>query len=171
VVTIPLMILAGLSVLGGLLNFPGLLTLEHWLAHTFGEIEGVGFLWPVAGLSLLLAVLGLWLAWTIYRKSPTSQQAPDVLQKALGPLFTAMEHKWWVDELYTAVILNPLKAIAGFLNTTIDQKGIDAAGSGLAKVTTGLGTWLRRLQNGFARTYALWMLLGLVVMLTFLVLK
>jgi len=171
VVTIPLMILAGLSVLGGLLNLPGVLTLEHWLAHTFGEAEGAGFLWPVAGLSLALALLGLWLAWTIYRKAPTSQKAPDVLQKALGSLFTAMEHKWWVDELYTAVVLNPLKAVAGFFSSTIDLKGIDAAGSGLAKGTTSLGNWLRRFQNGFARTYALWMLLGLVAMLTFLVLK
>ncbi|MPN15939.1 hypothetical protein SDC9_163275 [bioreactor metagenome] len=82
-----------------------------------------------------------------------------------------MEHKWWVDELYTAVVLNPLKAVAGFFSSTIDLKGIDAAGSGLAKGTTSLGNWLRRFQNGFARTYALWMLLGLVAMLTFLVLK
>jgi NADH-quinone oxidoreductase subunit L len=171
VVTVPLMILAGLSVLGGLLNFPGLLTLEHWLNHTFGELEAVGFLWPVAGISLAVALLGLWLAWTIYRNKPTSQKEPDVLQKALGPLFTGMEHKWWVDEIYTFLILNPVKAIAGFFTDNIDLKGIDAAGNGLAKVTNGFGTWLRRFQNGFVRTYALWMLLGLVAIMTFLILK
>lgn len=171
VVTIPLMILAGLSVLGGLLNLPGVLTLEHWLAHTFGESEGAGFVWSVAGISLALALLGLWLAWTIYRHAPTSQKEPDVLQKALGPLFTAMEHKWWVDELYTAIVLNPIKAIAGFFSNTIDLKGIDAAGTGLANATTGLGNWLRRFQNGYVRTYALWMLLGMLAIMTFLVLK
>jgi len=171
VVTIPLLVLAGLSVLGGLLNLPGLLTLEHWLAHTLGEAESAGFLWPVAGLSLALSLLGLGIAWWIYKRAPTKMEQPDVLHKVLGPVYAGMEHKWWVDELYTFLILDPFKAVAGFFSNTVDLKVIDAAGAGLGNSASGLGTWLRRFQNGYVRSYAFWMLLGLVAMMTFLVLR
>lgn len=171
VVTIPLLILAGLSVLGGLLNFPGMLTLAHWLSHTLGESESTGFLWPVAGLSLAIALLGLGLAWVIYRRAPAKIGRPDALQKILGPVFTGMEHKWWVDELYTAIILTPFKAIADFMSGPVDLGVIDRTGTGLGAGVTGLGVWLRRFQNGFVRSYALWMLIGLVAIMTFLVLR
>jgi NADH-quinone oxidoreductase subunit L len=171
VIIIPLLILAGASVLGGLLNFPGMLTLEHWLSHTLGELPSTGFLWPVAALSLVIALLGLGLAWLIYWPNPSKIDQPDVLQKSLGPVFTGMEHKWWVDELYNTIILAPYKAFANFLSGTVDLGVIDRAGTGLSAGATGLGTWLRRFQNGFVRSYALWMLIGLVAIMTFLVLR
>ena len=75
VVTLPLVILAVLSVLGGALNFPGVHTLETWLSHTLGEGEPAHFNWLVAGISLALALCGLGIAWLIYgrkaRNRPT----------------------------------------------------------------------------------------------------
>jgi NADH-quinone oxidoreductase subunit L len=171
VVTIPLLILAALSVLGGLLNFPGLLTLEHWLSHTLGETSSVGFLWPVAGTSLVLALLGLGLSWLIYGRAPLHKAQPDPLQKGLGPLFTGMSHKWWVDELYGLLIVAPYKGFAQFLSQPVDLGVIDAAGNGLGSGAQSLGTWLRRFQNGYVRSYALWMLVGLVAIMTYLVLR
>jgi NADH-quinone oxidoreductase subunit L len=171
VVTVPLLILAGLSFLGGLLNFPGLMTLEHWLAHTLGETETVGFLWPVAGISLALAMLGLGVSWLLYGRKPLVKDQPDPLQKGLGPVFIGMEHKWWVDELYGFLILTPYKAIAQFFSQPVDQGLIDGAGNGLAAGTNTLGIWLRRFQNGYVRSYELWMLVGLVAIMTYLVLR
>ena len=170
VVTIPLIILAVLSVIGGALNLPGLHTLEHWLSHTLGEGEPAHFVWLVAGTSLVLALLGLGLGWLIYSKKADSPYA-DPLKKALGPLFTGMENKWWVDEFYTAVVLNPYKAFAQFMAEPVDLGVIDRIGGGLAAGTRVLAEGLRKAENGYIRTYGLWMLLGLAAIMTWLFLR
>jgi NADH-quinone oxidoreductase subunit L len=171
VVTVPLLILALLSVLGGLLNFPGNLALEKWLAHTLGELHAEGFHWSVAAASFALALLGLGLAWLLYGRKPLAKDQPDPLQKGLGPVYTGMARKWWVDEFYGLVVLTPYKAIAQFFAKPVDLGVIDGAGKGLAVGTSALGTWLRRFQNGYLRSYAMWMLVGLVAILTYLVLR
>jgi NADH-quinone oxidoreductase subunit L len=170
VVTLPLAILAGLSVLGGALNLPGVHTLETWLSHTLGEGEPAHFNWLVAGISLVLALLGLGLAWLIYARKKESATV-DPLKGKLGPVFTGMEHKWWVDELYQTIILNPYKAFALFMAEPVDLGVIDRIGGGLAAGTRVLAEGIRKTQNGYIRTYALWMLLGLAVIMTYLFFK
>ena len=170
VVTVPLMILAGLSVLGGLLNLPGLHTLETWLSHTLGEGEPAHFIWLVAGISLVLALLGLGLGWLIYSRK-TEKGAADPLKKVLGPIFTGMENKWYVDEIYSVLILNPYKAFAQFMAEPVDLGVIDRIGGGLAAGTRALAEGIRKLENGYIRTYGLLMLLGLAAILTWLFLQ
>ena len=170
VITIPLLILAALSVLGGLLNFPGLHTLEHWLSHTLGEGEPAHFNFLVAGISLLLALCGLGLAWLVYSRK-SAAEAPDPLSKPLGPVFKGMERKWWVDELYQSILLDPYKAAAGFIAEKVDLGVIDRIGGGLAAGTRMLAEGIRKFQNGYIRTYALWMLLGLAVIMTYIFFK
>jgi NADH-quinone oxidoreductase subunit L len=170
VVTLPLIILAVLSIFGGLLNLPGVHTLETWLAYTLGEGESSVFIWVVAGISSALALLGLWLAWMIYSRKQ-EKEFVDPLKKTLGPVFAGMEHKWWVDELYAAVILNPYQAFAQFMAQPVDLGIIDRIGGGLAAATRTLAEGIRILQNGYIRTYALWMLLGLAVIMTYLFLR
>jgi len=171
VVTVPLLILAGLSVLGGLLNLPGVSALEHWLASSLSGMTSSTFMWLVAGGSLLLALIGLGLAWLLYGRTPLLKDQPDPLQARLGPVYAGMQHKWWVDEIYTFLFLNPYQALAQFTAQPVDQGIINAAGDGLGTGAKSLGTWLRRFQNGFVRSYALWMLAALAVILTFLVLR
>lgn len=170
VVTIPLIILAVLSVFAGALNLPGLHTFETWLSHTLGEGEAGHFVWLVAGISLVLALLGLGLGWLIYSKK-SEKPFVDPLKKPLGPLFTGMENKWWVDELYTAVILNPYKAFAQFMAEPVDLGLIDRIGGGLAAGTRALAEGLRKLENGYIRSYGLLMLLGLAAIMTWLFLQ
>jgi NADH-quinone oxidoreductase subunit L len=170
VVTLPLMILAALSVLGGALNFPGVHTLETWLGHTLGEGEAAHFNWLVAGISLVLALIGLGLAWLLYgRKGETAKVDP--LKRSLGPVFTGMERKWWVDELYQAVLLKPYQACAQFMADKVDLGAIDRIGGGLAAGTRALAEGIRKFENGYIRTYALWMLLGLAVIMTYIFFK
>lgn len=171
VVTLPLVILAVLSVIGGALNLPGLHTLEHWLSHTIGEGKPAEFIWLVAGLSLLLALLGLGAAWLVYTRRDTRVGEPDVLKKDLGILYSGMERKWWVDEIYQALILNPYKAFAQFMADPVDLGVIDRIGGGLASGTRALAEGLRKLENGYIRSYALWMLVGLAAILTYLFLR
>jgi len=170
VVTTPLIVLAVLSVLGGALNLPGLHTLEHWLAHTLGEGNPAQFLWSVAGTSLALALLGISLGWLIYSKKSDGPYV-DPLKKALGPLFTGMENKWWVDEIYAVIVLNPYKAFAQFMAEPVDLGLIDRIGGGLAAGTRVLAEGLRKTENGYIRSYGLWMLLGLVAIMTWLFLR
>jgi NADH-quinone oxidoreductase subunit L len=170
VVTLPLVILGVLSVFGGALNLPGVHTLETWLSHTLGEVEPAHFNWLVAGISLFLAFLGLGIAWLTYARKKEASTV-DPLSSKLGPVFTGMEHKWWVDELYQAVFINPYKAFALFMAEQVDLGVIDRLGGGLAVGTRVLADGIRKTQNGYIRTYALWMLLGLAVIMTYLFFK
>ncbi len=203
IITVPLMVLAGLSVLGGALNLPfeGFHTLGHWLEHTIEGVEGLPLDLKVAGLSTLLALLAIYLSWLIYGRKPLAAGQKDPLKKPLGFIFTGMENKWFVDEGYWAVFVDRYVDIARFLadvvdwrfwhdwfhekviagtynwlshvalNRYADQKGIDAFFNGLGELTKRAATSLRRLQNGFVRSYALAVMLGVVVILGYLVMR
>jgi NADH-quinone oxidoreductase subunit L len=200
VITVPLMILAVLSIFGGALNLPGLHTLTEWLEHTI-DVHPGEFVWSVALISTGLALVAILLSWLIYGRSPLKSGQPDPLKERLGTIFTGMENKWYVDEGYFAVIINPFKKLSQFLadvidwrfwhdwfhetviagtynwvsrialNRYADQRGIDAFANGLASVTQWLAATMRRVQNGFVRSYALSVLLGVVLIVGYLILK
>ncbi|MCA1900371.1 MAG: NADH-quinone oxidoreductase subunit L [Chloroflexi bacterium] len=203
VMTVPLMVLAALSVLGGGLNLPfkGFHQLGHWLEYTLGKIEFPPFDLTVAGVSTLLALTAIFISWLLYGRTPLEAGQPDPLKKPLGFLFTGMENKWFVDEGYFAVIINPFKKLSQFLADIIDwrfwhdfvhdtvilgtynwlsaialdryadQKGIDAFANWLGAATRWISQTIRKAQNGFVRSYALAVTLGVVVILGYLILK
>jgi NADH-quinone oxidoreductase subunit L len=203
VMTVPLMVLAALSVLGGGLNLPfkGFHQLGHWLEYTLGKIEFPPFDLTVAGVSTLLALTAIFISWLLYGRTPLEAGQPDPLKKPLGFLFTGMENKWFVDEGYFAVIINPFKKLSQFLADVIDwrfwhdfvhdtvilgtynwlstialdryadQKGIDAFANWLGTATQWISQTIRKVQNGFVRSYALAVMLGVVVILGYLIFK
>ena len=203
VMTVPLMILAALSLLGGALNLPfeGFHNLTHWLGHTLGEVEALDLNWGVAGISTVLALIAIGLSWLLYGRNPLRKGQPDPLKKPLGFLFTGMERKWFVDEGYWAVFVDRYVDISRFLadvvdwrfwhdwfherviagtynwlaniglNRYADQRGIDAIANGLGTLTKYFSAGLRRVQNGFVRSYALSVLLGVVIIVGYLLLK
>ena len=85
--------------------------------------------------------------------------------------FRGMEHKWWVDEIYEILILNPYKAFSQFMAEPVDLGVIDRIGGGLAAGTRAAAEGIRKLQNGYIRSYGLWMLIGLAAILTYLFLR
>ena len=170
VVTIPLVILAVLAALGGLLNFPGVWTLEHWLEHSLLEVHASEFSFATAGLSLAVALVGIFLAYMLYGRKPAVKAlSADPLGARLGGLWGWMEAKWKIDELYDAVIIRPYKALAHFLANPVDLGVVDNISGGLAWLMRTMGLLLGRAQTGFVRTYALGVLLGVVLILTYLV--
>jgi NADH-quinone oxidoreductase subunit L len=203
VITIPLMILAFLSLVGGALNLPfeGLHNLGQWLGHTLGEVESLGLNGQVAGISTILALLAILISWFIYGRKPLQAGETDPLKRSLGPAFTVLERKWFVDEIYQAIIVTPFvktsqfladvidwrfwhdwfheKVIAGSynwlsnigLNRYADQRGIDAVANGLGRLAQWLAATFRKVQNGFVRSYALSVLLGVVLIIGYLILK
>jgi NADH-quinone oxidoreductase subunit L len=203
VMTVPLMVLAFLSVVGGALNLPfeGFHNLGHWLEHTLHEVESLPLNLGVAAISTVLALGAIYLSWLIYGRNPLRAGEVDPLKRRLGALFTGAENKWYVDELYHAVIVTPFVKISQFLadvidwrfwhdwfhetviagtynwlshialNRYADQRGIDATANGLASITQWLSVTLRQVQNGFVRSYALSVLLGVVLIVGYLILK
>ena len=170
VVTVPLIILAVLSIFGGALNFPGSALLEKWLEHTFGVVQPAEFALPVAAGSLAVALVGLLIAWSIYGRRKTLAKAggEDPLAHLPLGIYRGMENKWWVDELYRAVIIKPYEALARFLAQSVDQDLIDGIVNGFGALVFWVASWWRKLQNGYVRFYALMILLGVVVILTYL---
>lgn len=203
VITLPLVVLAVLSVVGGALNLPfeGFHNLGHWLGHTLGEVEGLPLNLQVAGVSTAFAMLAILVSWLLYGRNPLKANQPDPLKRPLGFIFTGMENKWFVDEGYFAVIINPFKKLSQFLADVIDwrfwhdfvhdtvilgtynwfseialdryadQKGIDAFANWLGDATHWLSANMRKVQNGFVRSYALSVLLGVVLILGYLIFK
>jgi NADH-quinone oxidoreductase subunit L len=201
VIKIPLIILAALALVGGALNLPTLDTLSLWLAHTIKFIQPGEFLSSVALLSTLLALIAIFLAWLLYGRHPLKLGQADPLKKMLGPVFTGINHKWFVDEGYKALIVDRYVDLARFtasvieekfwhdwfherviagsynwlsligLDRNADQRGIDAFANKLGEWTKDAASSLRRVQNGFVRSYALFVLIGVVAILGYLLLK
>jgi NADH-quinone oxidoreductase subunit L len=205
VMTIPLMALAALSILGGALNLPKVETLGLWLEHTIEGLHPAEFNLLLAGGTTLLALLSiLGSYWMYYRRYPSFLQIPaakralDPLAAYIGPVFSGMNRKFYVDELYQAVILNPYTALSKFLADTLETrfwhdwfhevviaKGyqliasllalkvdvgfIDAIANGLGRVTQAVSAQLRRLETGYVRNYALVFFLGVVAILAYLI--
>ncbi len=170
-ITVPLGVLAVLSALGGALNLPGVYTLEHWLEHTIETGLKVEANWVLAGVTVALALAAIFLAWLLYGKRMTPASAPDPLQKNLGGLFAAMKNKWWVDELYEKLFIQPYRDLSRWFARTVDQGGIDGLVNGIGSLSAGLSGMLRSLQNGFVRSYTLTLVVGVVVILAYLLLR
>jgi NADH-quinone oxidoreductase subunit L len=168
-ITLPLVLLALLSVFGGLLNFPGSLRMAAWLEHTLGAAEEGGFNIVIAVVSLLIALAGIVLAWLVYRREPVGSDGKDPLEKMLGPVYRGAKAKWRVDEAYQFLFVKQLTKLADEWAGTVDQGIIDGAAVGLGSLTKAVSHGLRKLQNGYVRTYAMTIFVGVVLIFTWLV--
>ena len=170
IITLPLVVLAFLSVVGGALNFPGSWALDKWLEHTLEGLASASFSPITALISVLVALAGLGAAYLIYLVAGQilNPNSPDPLER-LGILWKGMAAKWGVDEFYHAVIVRPYHAVAGFLATKMDQGIIDNISGGLAWLMQASAGVFRQVQNGYVRSYALIVLLGVVAILTYIV--
>jgi len=124
VMTTPLIVLAVLSVIGGLMNLPfaGLNGLAVWLHESVvnAHVEAV-FSLVVAGISTVLALIAIGVSYAIYGTRPLAAGQKDPLM-ATGPLFSFLNRKWYWDEFYGLVIVRPFNAISKFLADVVDWR-------------------------------------------------
>ncbi len=124
VITVPLIILAVLSAVGGAINLPSIHTFGHWLEHTFEtfhvHLHIAEFNLQVAVISTLLALSAIFLAWLLYGRKPLQEGEDDPLSRILGPVFTGMNRKWWVDELYEFLFINRYIDLTRILSIHVD---------------------------------------------------
>jgi NADH-quinone oxidoreductase subunit L len=111
--------------------------------------------WPV-----IVGVLGLLVAWWFYIKRPDT---PKRLAASVHGLYTLLLNKYYVDEIYAALIVRPLLWIStNVLWHVVDEGLIDGTVNGTATVARGSGAQARKLQSGNTRSYAAWVILGAV---------
>jgi len=162
--TIPLIILAVLSAVGGAMGVPEILGGHHWLGHHLSSIIGTEQAlhlshtteWILMGTSVTIAVLALLIAISKY-----SKQADGEPQTALGKF---LYNKWLVDELYEKAIVQPLNRFAGFLKEVVEKNVIDGVVNGTGKIVQYGARQTRLLQSGQVGYYILFMVLSIVLL-------
>jgi len=167
--TLPLMLLALLSIVGGWIGIPAVFAADmHWLS---------GFLSPVVptlvphhvshemelmlmGAVVLLVIIMIIIAFRKFGKDEIVNEAPVGLSKILA-------NKWYVDELYQAVIVKPIEAIAAFFNKVLEARVIDGMVNGVGKAVQFSSRQLRLVQSGQVGSYVLIMVTSIILFLIF----
>jgi NADH-quinone oxidoreductase subunit L len=114
----------------------------------------------ITGPPVIVAVLGLLLAWWFYIRKP---ELPEKLAKSLHAPYVVLYNKYYIDEIYNALFVVPLLFISkNILWRVVDEGMIDGVVNGAATAARGAGGQLRELQSGNARSYATWVVVGAV---------
>ena len=130
-----------------------------------GESEGTEKL--LMGISVLVAFSGLGLAWLLYVKSP---ELPAKIAAATNGLYKLVLNKYWIDELYGAVIIGPLVAFSrAVLWHDVDQKVIDGTVNESAVAARDVSQAVRVQQSGLIRSYAGWIAVFAAVVAAYMV--
>jgi len=174
IMTVPLAILALLSIIGGWVGVPAALgghnEIEHFLEPVFSSGTAVeaattsqGSELGLAAVSVAVALFGLFIAYLFYYKKPGTAAA---LARRAPALYNLVLNKFYIDELYRAVIITPLLMFSRlFLGGLVDGGIVNGSGAVAGATTRGLSSLVRRVQSGNIRSYAGWLALGAAAVL------
>ncbi len=172
VMTFPLVVLAVLSVVGGLINTPARFALEHFLEPAFELVtlqhppDGIGMFLLLAGLSVLAGVVGAGAAFITYRQPKENWEG---FEQGFEPLWGTWEEAYRVDDVYGKLVVAPGRRVAEVAAFSVDLPVIDGAVNGIGRLVRDLGEWARPFQTGFVRNYGALLLAGTVTVLIWLV--
>jgi NADH-quinone oxidoreductase subunit L len=161
--TIPLIILAVLSVIGGFVGIPEVISKggdqisrflspviaqhgEHTVSHSTEYL--------LMSLSSGLVIIMIIVAWFVFRNY---QPGPS------AGFAKVLENKWYVDEAYDKIIVRPLKQLGSFLNNVFEKSVVDGLVNGVGKAVNYGSRQMRLLQSGQVGSYILLMVLSMVV--------
>jgi NADH-quinone oxidoreductase subunit L len=169
-ITIPLIILAFLSIVGGLIGIPeffmsGGHRLAEFLNPVFAKSNEIlakheiphQTEWILTGVSTILIILVSVWAWIKY-KNYQGQHAEEI------GFAKVLKNKWYVDELYNTIIVKPLYSLSAFLNNVIERSGIDGLVNGVGRGINYGSRQIRLLQSGQVGAYILMMVIGTIVL-------
>ncbi len=178
--TIPLIILAVLSVVGGFIGVPEVLGGGHWLSHylapvfegstaKFGELALTHsteyMLMAISVGGVIVAIIYAYIKYVKYNHVPVTDIEPRSM------LVKISYNKFYFDEFYNAIIQKPLNSLSGFFFKVVDKSGIDGIVNGLGKGSIEAGKGLRLLQSGNVGFYIFAMVIGVVAILAYSFLK
>ena len=183
--SLPLVVLAALSLLGGFVNveehvpiverfnFGQGAALHHWLHPVLAGQEGViranvqniaeahHAAWPIM-LAIVIGLGGLTLAWVLLGKKALGDAAAEPAYRS--GVERTLYNKWWIDELYDRVVLGPIRASARFF-AGFDRRVIDGLVDFTGRTSQALGLAFGRTQTGQANTYAFVLVVGVLLLL------
>lgn len=177
--TLPLLILSVFSVLGGLLNLPGLFLHKgaHWLSgylhgapgmhkiiHEPGDFNTTLGLMAVASVACLGVLI--W-AYNNYARKGSVAKSDEAL---VGWEKLSNRKLYW-DEWYHWMVVKPIEWLGLQTNQTVEEKGLKSGISGLGMLTVKAGNTLRKLQNGNVSSYLSWMVIGMILLVVFYLLN
>lgn len=173
-ITIPLIILAILSVAGGWIGIPEVFMhgghkLEAFLAPVFAQSNALTEKhhlsheteYMLMGISVAAALAALVFAWRKF-SNPDSYRDKKVETEEAG-LGKLLANKWYVDELYDVIIVKPVLSIARYFTNIFEKKGVDGFVNGVGKAVNYGSRQIRLLQTGQVGTYVLMMVLGILI--------
>ncbi|MEP7164837.1 MAG: NADH-quinone oxidoreductase subunit L [Ferruginibacter sp.] len=169
-ITIPLIILALLAVIGGWVGIPEVFMhgghrLEAFLEPVFEQSNAITVKhelshateYMLMGISVAGALIALLYAWNKFSKYEKTEVPSAGFSKLV-------ENKWYVDEIYNAIIVQPLRSLSVFFNNVVEKKGIDGLVNGTGKAVNYGSRQLRWLQSGQVGAYVLLMVIGILVL-------
>jgi NADH-quinone oxidoreductase subunit L len=177
VMTIPLVVLAVLSVVGGFIGLPHAVGENlgmhwHWLDHYLdGTVVMPAMHMDVTtemllmGLATVVAVGAIYYAWLIYKKRGEMALEDDEIESGAH---TLLLNKYWFDELYDKIIRKPVDGLSSFFGKSVEPHLIDGLVEGSGAATEGTGNKLRLLQSGSLFMYILIFSIGLIALLIFI---
>jgi NADH-quinone oxidoreductase subunit L len=153
--TVPLAVLALLSLVGGFIRIPA------WLENFFPAAEAPEEFSLVA-ISVAVGVIGIFVAYVMYVAKPA---LADSVASRAGVFYRLVYNKYFVDEIYDAVVVKPVVSISRtVLWRGVDAGLIDGVVNGVGTQSQGLGGLLKLLQSGNIRSYATWVVFGSVIL-------
>jgi NADH-quinone oxidoreductase subunit L len=178
--TIPLIVLAVLSIVGGFIGIPEALGGHHWLANFLAPVfapsasklehkEAVASTeYLLMAASVVGALIALGYAYIRYVKNAHVPVADS--EERAGPVSLSY-HKFYIDEIYDWLIRKPLDALSVFFYKIVDLSAIDGIINGLGKLTVRSSKGLRLLQSGNVGFYIFMMVAGIIAVLIFSLVK
>jgi NADH-quinone oxidoreductase subunit L len=176
--TLPLIALATLSIIGGAIGFPEVFHFPHKLNEFLSPIYDGSKLvnpefgaihishsteWILMGVSVLVAVVAIVFAYTVFgngKNVPGSDESMSGVKKLVYD-------KYYIDELYNNVFVNPISALSKFFGNIIDNKFIDGLVNGVGGTVNQISGQIRRIQVGGTGSYLLFMTVGIILLLGF----
>jgi len=166
-ITFPLIVLSLLALVGGIINLPGSNWLNHYLAPVIAKpaehhaLDGSAYM--LMGLAVAGALIGIGIAYYKYIK----QSAVPGLDSEITGFAKVLYNKFYVDEIYTAIIVNPIYAIGSFFRD-VTEAAFSGFIFGLGKVANILGSEGKTLQNGSVGFYLFAFVLGICSIIVFI---
>jgi NADH-quinone oxidoreductase subunit L len=197
IMTVPLMVLAGLSIIGGYIGVPHVLGganhIHEFLAPVLGggteaakTHSGISILsqaWASGGeagghsaalellmmvVSVVIALIGIGIAYLFYVKNPA---LPKRAAERWKRLYTLIYNKYYVDELYEILFINSLKNLGTGLWKGFDEFVIDGTINGMAYLIGALSGTMRKMQTGLVQNYAFAMTMGGIVLAAYYIVR
>lgn len=182
IMTIPLMVLGLLSVVAGWIGIPHVIgeslghipnAWENWLNPLITKIPQwqaleVSVEWTLMGVSIGAAIVGATTAFKIYSKSSEGAQK---LTNTIKPVYKLVSNKYYVDQVYEVAVINPVVKFSKNLWKHFDSKVIDGVPKALGDIATGMGSFSRSLQTGNMQQYAMYIGIGIVVILSYVIMR